>query len=703
MAPPRLFSALLLAALAVPAAAAPVTQTGLYRDRPVTFIASNGQKLFEGDILLDHVTPLPDQAHALQPSVGVAYPQYLWPRNAQGVAEIPYTITAAATQLNAALTAFNTTFAGIIQFVPLGSQTDYVNFDFNTADYSGQCESFVGRIGGEQNVGGSFSCDLGTLLHEMGHVVGLYHEMSRPDRNTFITINTANIIKGSESNFNQLGDNEQDLTLFDYASVMEYIPYAFSRNGGDVIETIPPGIALSSLNGYSAGDIDGVARLYGAVPTLVTVTSNPPGLSVIVDGNAVTTPQSFAWKLKSTHTLAVAAPAQTLPGGGTYVYGRWNDNAAASHSITVAPGNHTLAQPVTSPAVTVYSANFIQLSAYTASYDAATGGVGVSPAPQSYGGASGLYFVARQPVTLTATPAANYQFLDWGGTSLPLSANPKSDIVPDGAVPYAVSATFTDQPVFTITTNPAGLYFMIDKKYYYQGPQSFDQAHFNWSPGQTHTVTGFSPDQPYSVNTRYIFNNWSDGGKLTHTFTVPQSGAGTLAGTWTSQYVPIAQANPSCGATVSLSPVSPSGFYTKGAKVRVTETPQAGWTLTGWSGDLTGRAASQVLTVNDEELAIATLNTSATPLTLTSLSPDILKSGAAGGTVKILGTGFTPGTYAYVNNAYRASTYVNSKEIEVPVTASDLATAGAFPIGVANFISGASCSTYAALTFFVAQ
>ncbi|MEJ0048225.1 MAG: M12 family metallopeptidase [Rhodospirillales bacterium] len=129
--------------------------------------------------------------------------------------------------------------------------------------------------------------------------------MSRPDRDSYVTLNFNNVIKGSEDNFDPLTDNFQDLTPFDYASVMMYIPFAFSRNGGPVLDTIPPGMQLSNLTGYTAGDIDGVKRLYGAAPTKVTVTSNPPGLSVVVDGTTVATPQTFTWKLKSNHTLAV--------------------------------------------------------------------------------------------------------------------------------------------------------------------------------------------------------------------------------------------------------------------------------------------------------------------------------------------------------------------------------------------------------------
>jgi hypothetical protein len=690
-------------------AATPVMQRGLFRGQPVTYTIVHGQKIFQGDMVLDHVTAFPSPRSGLgqgagpgQPAVGVAYPQYLWRANAQGVAEIPYIVTSAATELNNALSAFNASFTGVIQFVPRNGQADYVNFDFDASNLSGQCESNVGHIGGEQQTGGSAACSIGTLLHEMGHIVGLYHEMSRPDRNTYITVNDANIIKGSEANFAILGDNFQDLTLFDYASVMEYIPFAFTRNGGAVVESIPPGIPLSSQASYSAGDIDGIERLYGFIPTAVTTASNPPGLSVIVDGATITTPQSFAWKLKSTHTLAVPANAQTL-NGVTYTYGRWNDNIASSHSIVAAPGNNTLAQPATSPAVTVYTANFVQLAAYSsAAVPPAAGSLSVSPAPLSYPGATGSFFVARQAVTLTPVPAGSYQFLTWSGTSAPFSANPKPDIVPDTGAPYAVTAYFSDQPITTITTNPTGLYFTVDG-YYYQGPQSFASDVFaSWTAGSTHTLTGFSPNQPYSVNTRYLFEKWSDNGALSHTITVRKAG-GTLTGTWQPQYVPIATATPDCAATVTLTPASSDGFYNKNTRVVVAADSAAGWTLTGWTGDLAGKKPSQTLDVTDEELATAIYNTSATPLSLTSLTPDLYKAGTSGGSVKIHGKGFTSGSIVFVNNTYRPSTYVSAAEIEVPITSADLAEPGAFAVGVSNFPSGAPCSSYAALTFFVAR
>ena len=489
--------------------------------------------------------------------------------------------------------------------------------------------------------------------------------------------------------------------MFDYGSVMEYIPFAFSRNGGPVMESIPPGIPLSNLTGYTAADIDGIERLYGRAPKTVTVTSNPPGLSVVVDGASVTTPQVYGWALNSMHTLGVGSSAQTLS-GGTYVYGRWNDSTDASHAITVTHGNNRVAQPANVPAVTVYTANFVQLSSYTAAvYPAGSGSVTVSPSPQSYDGASGSFFVARQPVTLSATPAGAYQFVTWDGTSAPFSANAKADYIPDGAIAYDVTAEFSTLPVTTITTNPGGFYFTVDGNYY-KSPQSFTSDLFGsgWNTGTTHTLTAFSPSEPYSVNSRVLFRSWSDGGAISHNFKVTAASR-TINGNFFAQYVPIVYANPTCAGTITLSPASSDGFYNAGTNLTVSEVPESGWLLTAWTGDLTLKRPNQKLAVTDEELAVANYNTAVQPFKLTALVPANTAAGGAGGTLKIKGTGFTAGSYAYVNNAYRASTFVSQTEIDVPIMPSDITTAGALPIGVANFPAGGSCSAYAALGLFV--
>jgi hypothetical protein len=98
--------------------------------------------------------------------------------------------------------------------------------------------------GGVQSIGGSGICDTGTILHEMGHALGLFHEQSRTDRNTYVNYMEANIDKPQHGNFD-IYDSGVDSGLYNYSSIMEYGPFDFSRDGvSPTLETIPAGMAL---------------------------------------------------------------------------------------------------------------------------------------------------------------------------------------------------------------------------------------------------------------------------------------------------------------------------------------------------------------------------------------------------------------------------------------------------------------------------
>ena len=686
----------------------PDVRTGLYRGRPVTYLVTNGRNIFEGDIVLEQVDPSPNGNGNY--SLVLAYTNFLWPKVGH-VYQVPYTINPSSgdlTNLNAALGQFNATFPGIIQFVPRSSETDYVDFNFDAGNFSGVCDAFVGRVGGVQTVGGSGACTVGTILHEMGHTIGLWHEQSRADRDTYVTVNYNNVIKGSRSNFDQLLDNDQAVTLYDYASIMHYPAFSFSRNGGPAIETIPAGIPLSNPSGYSAPDIDGISRLYGSIPTQVTVTSNPPGLQLMVDGSTITTPQTFPWALNSSHTLAVPSGPQTL-GGVNYIYGRWGDSTAASHSVTVTPGSGMLTQPPSAPAVTVYSANFIQLVPYTNTiFPGGAGTMTPSPAPQSYPPLSGQYYIIRQPVTLTATPSGGQNFYAYINSPFwlpgPLSANPKTFNVMDDGTAINLTTYFTSSPVYTVTTNPvvSGVYIRADGNFWL-APKNFALPYDSaWTSSSQHSVGFDSPQYPYSSNTRYEFLSWNDGGAQTHNVNLPASSAAYTANV-TPQFLVADYALESCAGAIGVSPGSPTGdgFYPSGSLVSFSQTTNPGWTFTGWLYDLTGSSSPQNLTVNDEVLVAADYSTTATRLQLTSLSPATAVAGGPAFALTINGQGFTSSTAAYINGLFRAPTFVSSTKLIVAMTAQDIALPGAFQVAVGNFPSGASCAAYIPTTFFV--
>ncbi|CAG2067060.1 unnamed protein product, partial [Timema podura] len=64
----------------------------------------------------------------------------------------------------------------------------------------GACWSPVGRSGdGEQKLSLGQRCwYLGIVIHELGHAVGFWHEMNRPDRDSYIYVYWDNIISVSD-------------------------------------------------------------------------------------------------------------------------------------------------------------------------------------------------------------------------------------------------------------------------------------------------------------------------------------------------------------------------------------------------------------------------------------------------------------------------------------------------------------------------
>lgn len=60
-----------------------------------------------------------------------------------------------------------------------------------------RCYSHIGRQGGRQEVSIGRGCEYkATTIHEMMHAIGFYHEQSRRDRDSFVTVNFHNIVKG---------------------------------------------------------------------------------------------------------------------------------------------------------------------------------------------------------------------------------------------------------------------------------------------------------------------------------------------------------------------------------------------------------------------------------------------------------------------------------------------------------------------------
>lgn len=86
-----------------------------------------------------------------------------------------------------------------------------------------------------------------TILHELGHAIGFWHEQSRPDRNEYINVLWDNVPDTHEDNFKIVNQINSLGVGYDYNSVMHYNSDAFG-SGRNTIQakdpTIPLGLAV---------------------------------------------------------------------------------------------------------------------------------------------------------------------------------------------------------------------------------------------------------------------------------------------------------------------------------------------------------------------------------------------------------------------------------------------------------------------------
>ena len=107
----------------------------------------------------------------------------------------------------------------------------------------GECSSNVGMVTARDTVGvsrtvlSSNCTSIGSILHELGHILGRYHEHSRLDRDSYVEILYQNIYAPAISNFFIYFDTYTTVP-YDYNSIMHYDSRAYSTNGLDTIRSL---------------------------------------------------------------------------------------------------------------------------------------------------------------------------------------------------------------------------------------------------------------------------------------------------------------------------------------------------------------------------------------------------------------------------------------------------------------------------------
>uniref|UniRef100_A0A7N6APJ2 Metalloendopeptidase n=1 Tax=Anabas testudineus TaxID=64144 RepID=A0A7N6APJ2_ANATE len=154
-----------------------------------------------------------------------------------------------------------------VTFIEKTDEESYIVFTYRPCG----CCSYVGRRGnGPQAISIGKNCDkFGIVVHELGHVIGFWHEHTRPDRDDHVTIIRDNIQQGQDYNFLKMEPGEVNSLgePYDFDSIMHYARNTFSR--GVFLDTILPsrdenGVrpAIGQRTRLSKGDIAQARKLY---------------------------------------------------------------------------------------------------------------------------------------------------------------------------------------------------------------------------------------------------------------------------------------------------------------------------------------------------------------------------------------------------------------------------------------------------------
>ncbi len=226
-----------------------------------------GYHLVEGDIIMPGAPDDPAPRFATEPN--------LWPNGIVYYAFDGAVTTENRNRMIAAMAEWEA--VADIDFRPRTSQADYIYIQNSSGN-----NSQLGKVGGRQIINIYNWSYRFIMAHELAHSLGVWHEQSRGDRDTYVEIVTSNIEPGFESQFAK-HPNARLIGPYDFESIMHYDSCAFSQCLGCsascyTIRARPAYADKQSLMGnrshLSEGDISSMRTLYGAptaplVPDLI--------------------------------------------------------------------------------------------------------------------------------------------------------------------------------------------------------------------------------------------------------------------------------------------------------------------------------------------------------------------------------------------------------------------------------------------------
>ncbi len=282
------------------------------------------------------------------------------------------------------------------------------------------------------------------------------------------------------------------------------------------------------------------------------------------------------------------------------------------------------------------------------------GSVDLNPAGGSY--------LSGTDVEMTPVPDPGWEFSGWSvdftGDADPASITMNSN--------KNVTATFTEI-LYPLTVNSTG-----------QGTVSLNPAGGSYTSNTTVTLTA-------SADPGWSFSGWSgDASGTSNPTQVIMTGPKTVNATFTQNSYSLTLSTSGQGSATQ-NPPGPS--HLSFTDVEIQATPNAGWTFTGWTGDLTSSSNPETVIMDNNKLIIANFSQNTYQLTLqtdgtpgATVSPSDPVNVAHGQNQTIIATApagyvftewkVTSGTGATIANSNLATTTVTLTQSDVTVEAS---------------------------------
>ncbi len=327
------------------------------------------------------------------------------------------------------------------------------------------------------------------------------------------------------------------------------------------------GFWIRWTNVDASGADDGLAvddfSLTPIAAVAATISVNvPTGISFSLNSETYTGSQVINLPF-GIYTLS-STSSQMLGTGAQAIFVSWSDAGAISHSITL-------------------DSNPINISGtfktqYQLTTTAGAGGT-VSPA-------NGIFYDAGMIVPVVATPNSGFIFGGWTG-NVASASSASTTVTMD--TPKSIMANFL--PLIPVNVNvPMDVSFTLNS-ITYTGTQTI-----NLVPGTYKIST--TTNQPLDEGVRAAFQNWSDGGSISHSITVGSDPV-TIAGTFTTQYLLTTLAG--TGGTVT--PASAS-YHNAGVAVRVRAIPNPDYAFINWTGSVASATSASTTVTMDSPKSV---------------------------------------------------------------------------------------------------